>query len=176
MRPRLILALDTSAVISFDRLGYIEALGEMADVILTPAVVEELRAGAGKPGSRVPDLPWIQVRAPAAGDLDEVRLGLDAGAGERETIALGLRGTVVSVIDERPARHYAAERGVATMGTVALVVRLHERGLAMRTVEEDVALLRASGMYLTDSLEAWAVEQVQLADRQRDQGREPPTL
>ena len=66
-------------------------------------------------------------------------------------------------IDEGAARRYARERGVVTTSTLALLVRLHERGLATRPVEEDLGLLTAGGMYLTEDLKAWAVEQVRLA-------------
>jgi predicted nucleic acid-binding protein len=68
----------------------------------------------------VPDLPWIQVQVPTASEVEEVVRGLDAHDGEQETLALGLRGTVVPAIDERAARRYARERGVVTTSTLAL--------------------------------------------------------
>ena len=140
-----------------------EMLRQVADVVLAPAVVQELRAGVGKPGSRVPDLAWIEVRVPAEEDMDEVLRAMDAHAGEQETVALAMGGTIEPVIDEGPARRYAAERGLPVTGTLALLIGLHQRGLAARPVEEDLALLTAGGMYLTEDLKAWAVEQVRLA-------------
>ena len=147
-------------VIFLDRLGYIELLHQVADVVLTPAVVRELRAGTGTPGSSVPDLPWIEIRAPASEDIDEVLHGLRANTGERETVALAQSGTVTAVIDEGPARRYARQRGLSVSSTLALLVGLHQRGLATRTVEEDLTLLDVAGMYLTEELRAWTVGQV----------------
>jgi predicted nucleic acid-binding protein len=152
-------------VIALDRLGYIEVLRQVADVILAPAVVQELRAGVDKPGNRVPDLDWIQIRVPAEGDMDEVLRAMDAHAGEQETVALAMGGTIEPVIDEGPARRYAAERGLPITGTLALLVGLHQRGLATRAVEEDLALLTAGGMYLTEDLKSWTIERVRLGER-----------
>lgn len=143
-------------------------LQQVADVVLAPAVVTELRAGIGKPGSSVPDVPGVQIWTPADEDMDEVLRSLDAHTGERETIVLGMGGRVPPVIDEGSARRYARERGLRVSSTLAVLVSLHRRGLSTRTVGDDVALLTAIGMYLTDDLRTWTIEQVRLP--------EPPTL
>jgi predicted nucleic acid-binding protein len=111
----------------------------------------------------VPELPWIQVQAPAEGHVDEVRRALHAQAGELETMALALGGRVVPVIDEGPARRYATERGLQMTSTLALLISLHRRGMVTRTVEEDLDLLIAGGMYFTEDLKAWTVEQARVS-------------
>ncbi|MBV9278804.1 MAG: hypothetical protein JOZ41_01865 [Chloroflexi bacterium] len=78
-----------------------------------------------------------------------------------ETLALGVDRTAVPVIDERPATRYAVERGLGTATPLAVLVDLHRRGLATRTVEEDVEALRGAGMYLTEDLIAWTIERAQ---------------
>jgi predicted nucleic acid-binding protein len=132
---------------------------ELADIVLAPAVVEELRAAPGTPGSGVPDLSWVQVRAPRPIDREDIGFGLAAHSGELETLALGVGGIALPVIDERPARRYAAQRGLSITGTLALLVDLHRSGRASRTVEEDLLLLQAAGMYLAEDLVASVIEQ-----------------
>jgi predicted nucleic acid-binding protein len=162
-------------VIFLDHLGYMERLHEIADVLLSPDVVRELQAAPGAPGSAVPDFPWIEVRLPARAQRDEVARELAAHAGEAETVALALSGGVVPVIDERRASRYAAARGVPVIGTLALVVELHRRGIADRPIEDDLALLASGGMYLTQDLIAAAIEQVQGSGPAESQGMELPT-
>jgi hypothetical protein len=50
------------------------------------------------------------------------------------------------------------------MGTVRLLVEVHRRGLAVRTIDEDLGSLRRAGFRITDELEAWAIEQCRASD------------
>ena len=101
---------NTSPLFYLHAVGRLDLLRELfGQIIIPPAVVEELAAGAVR-GYGVPDiaeLAWIDVRPP-----DETTvLEDDLGAGETEAIALALEipGSLL-ILDDFAARQ--VERGV----------------------------------------------------------------
>jgi len=92
----------------------------------------------------------------AVGRPSEVLLlrALPFGAGEAEALAVALEhpGSTV-LLDEKRARRFAAERGIAVIGTAGVVIRAKQRGLipSVRPVLND---LLSTGFRLSDSLYA----------------------
>jgi len=152
------LVLDAGPLIQLDRLGYVSHLSKLYDkVFLPPAVAHELRQGTDLPGSRAPYLPWFERRPASPNVLARVRRELQAGMGEQEAVALALELSATVALDDRKARGYARQLGVALTGTLGLLIELHARKLAARTPAEDIDLLAASGMRLTPQLRAAAL-------------------
>lgn len=134
---------DASPLIGLDRAGHLDLLpGLFRDLEAPPAVVAEF-------GRRPDWLREVYVQRPS-----EVLLlrALTFGAGESEALAVALEhpGSTV-LLDEKRARRFAADRGIAVIGTAGVVLRARQRGLisAVRPVLDD---LLATGFHLSDAL------------------------
>ncbi len=143
---------DASPLVFFDVLGYADLLPELHRVFVPPAVVEELVALPGEPGSGVPEKVWVEQRAPHAETLGRVEGDLTEGRGEKEAVALALDLSALVVLDDKRARNYARRVGLRLTGTLGVLLRLHRLGLAERGLEADVALLDEADMRISPGL------------------------
>ena len=103
---------DASPLVFFDVLGYADLLPELHEVFVPPAVVEEVIALPGEPGSAVPEKEWVELRAPRAETLRKVEGEMTEGRGEKEAIALALDLSALIVLDDKRARSYARRVGL----------------------------------------------------------------
>lgn len=140
---------DASPLVFFDVLGYADSLPELHDVFVPPAVVEEVVALPGEPGSAIPERDWVERRAPRAETLRRVEGEMTEGRGEKEAIALALDLSALIVLDDKRARGYARRVGLRLTGTLGVLLRLHRLGLASRSIEEDLRLLQEADMRIT---------------------------
>lgn len=153
------LVLDAGPLIQLDRLGYVDLLPRIYDrLLLPPTVAAELRRGGDRPGSRAPGRTWLEHRAPLASVMGRIHQDLRAGAGEREALALALELGATVALDDLKARRYARRIGVSVTGTLGLLLEIHGRDLAGRTIEEDLDRLAAGGMHLTERLRVMVIE------------------
>lgn len=143
---------DASPIVFFDILDYAGLLPKLHQVLLPPAVIEELVTLPGEPGSGVPKERWIERRAPTAGTLHTVEDEITEGRGEKEAIALALDLSALIVLDDKRARSYARRVGLRLTGTLGVLLRLHRLGLASRGLEEDLRLLEEADMRITPEL------------------------
>ncbi len=134
---------DASPLIGLDRAGHLDLLPAVfADLSAPPAVIAEF-------GRRPDWLREVHVERPS-----EVALlrALTFGAGESEVlaVALGRPGSAV-VPDEKRARRFAMDRGVAVIGTAGIVLRARQRGLiaAARPILDS---LTRTGFRLSEAL------------------------
>lgn len=107
---------DASPLIFFDVLGYAERLPELHQILVPPAVIEELVALPGEPGSGLPAEKWLEQQAPRAETLRRVEGEMTEGGGEKQAIALALELSALVVLDDKRARNYARHRQVANQG------------------------------------------------------------
>ncbi|MGH3087181.1 MAG: hypothetical protein ACRDSJ_07675 [Rubrobacteraceae bacterium] len=143
---------DASPLVFFDVLGYAGGLPELHRVLVPPAVVEELAALPGEPGSGLPTEEWFERWAPGIETLRRVEGELTEGKGEKEAIAVALDLSALVVLDDKHARNYARRVGVRLTGTLGVLLRLHRLGLASRGLEEDLQLLEEADMRITPEL------------------------
>lgn len=143
---------DASPLVFFDVLGYAGLLPELHRVLVPPAVVEELVALPGEPGSGLPAEEWVERRAPRAETLRRVESEMTEGRGEKEAIALALALSALVVLDDKRARSYARRVGLRLTGTLGVLLRLHRSNLASRDLEEDLRLLEEADMRITPEL------------------------
>jgi predicted nucleic acid-binding protein len=143
---------DASPLVFFDVLGYAGSLPELHRVFVPPAVIEELVALPGEPGSSLPAEEWVKRRAPGAETLRKVESEMTEGRGEKEAIALALELSALIVLDDKRARNYARRVGLRLTGTLGVLLRLHRLNLASRGLEEDLRLLEEADMRITREL------------------------
>ncbi len=149
-------------------LGYAGLLPELHRILVPPAVVEELVALPGEPGSGLPEEEWVERRAPRSETLRRVEGELTQGRGEKEAIALSLDLSAPVVLDDKRARAYARRVGLRLTGTLGVLLRLHRLGLASRVLEEDLRLLEEADMRITPELRRMVLD---AGSRGREEGR-----
>lgn len=139
-------------------LGYADKLPELHRVIAPPAVIEELVALPGEPGSELPKEEWLEQRKPEAETMRRVEGELTEGRGEKEAIAVAMDLSSLVVLDDKRARNYARQAGLRLTGTLGVLLRLHRRGFASRGLGEDIRLLEEANMRITPELRRMTLE------------------
>lgn len=127
----MIVVADTSPLNYFVQIGCESVLPSLYQrVLIPPSVLDELRhPDAPKVvASWLLNLPgWIEVR-PTAGSPDAALADLDPG--EREAIQLAQEQRAdLLLIDERRGRLEAKRRGLATTGTLGVLLAAAQKGL-----------------------------------------------
>jgi predicted nucleic acid-binding protein len=123
-------------------------------VHVAPAVLSELRAGAAL-GISVPEpgqLDWLTILPALNRNL--MPMVTDLGAGETETIALGLEhpGSLV-ILDDLLGRRVARAAGLRVTGTLGVLLKA-KRGGMLPSMTEAIDELRAAGMWIGAELAA----------------------
>jgi len=127
---RAIIA-DASALIALAAAKRFDLLRRLYDrVIVTRAVIDEVKAGGDRPGAReLADAMrdgWIR-GAPTPSDTWAFP---DLGIGEASSIALALRyPEALVLVDDVPARERAAEHGIPTADSSEVLAQAAHAGL-----------------------------------------------
>lgn len=119
--PDALAIADASPIVGLDRARDLGLLPRLFPALAAPpAVVAEF---GRRPRWLAETLPKRQV------EVDLLR-ALSFGAGESEVMAVALaRAGSTVLLDEKRARRFASERGIAVVGTVGVVLRAKQRGL-----------------------------------------------
>ena len=156
------LVLDASPLIFLARIDGLGLLNRLAgNVVFPAAVLEEVRAGRERRTGAidVAALPrWLAIErdVPVPPEI----AAWDLGAGESQVLALTLsKQGAEAVLDDLQARRCARSLGLATAGTLGIVLRAKKAGLipAARPLVEQ---LLATGLYLTRDLVQAALAEV----------------
>lgn len=163
--PHLLIA-DAGPLIGLARIQQLVLLRHMfGKVTITTVVAEELGLGlsaqeqALQPGLtallEAAEAGWLSIHAPDdSSPYQPLNPGVDAG--EASAISLALRQhedgeEVLMLIDDRCGRAEARHRGLALIGTAALVVLAKEQKL-IEACAPLLSALRQEGYYLGDGL------------------------
>jgi predicted nucleic acid-binding protein len=147
----VILCPNTSPLLVLAKLDRLDLLGDLDGVVLTTAVLSEVRDNSDIAAARV-DAVVGAVRSvadpPIPPNVDPSR---NLGAGERSVLAwtLGAGVAAVSVLDDAAARVEARRLQLSFTGTLGLILRARRDG----RVTAAAPLLReavAAGLYLAD--------------------------
>jgi predicted nucleic acid-binding protein len=125
------LVVNASPLILLASVNALVLLPQLADeVLVAAAVLDEVLAGK-EPHPALHGLPataWVRIR-PSLPVPAEVA-GWDLGGGETQVLALALSGEGSEVVlDDLQARRCARSLGLATTGTLGLILRAKQRGL-----------------------------------------------
>jgi predicted nucleic acid-binding protein len=130
-----IVVADTGPLIALGRVGCLKLLHDLyQDILIPPAVREELHLGSGRPGARQSEEAlekgWLQIQKPSAGSaqvLSELMLVLDPGEAEAILLAEEVNCKFL-LIDERKGRAVANRRGVSVVGIAGVLLAAKKRG------------------------------------------------
>ena len=131
-----IVVADTGPLIVLGRVECFKLLHDLyQDVLIPPAVREELHLGSGRPGARQSaealEQGWLQVQELSAGSaqaLSDLMLVLDPGEAEAILLAEEMNCKFL-LIDERKGRAIANRRGVPVVGIAGVLLAAKKRGL-----------------------------------------------
>ena len=154
-----IVVSDAGPLIALGRIEKLNLLKQLyQNVLIPPAVHNELRCGADLPGAtalqQAVNDGWISIQSVPAGakTLFELRLILDAG--ESEAIALAeLVHCRFLLMDERRGRQVAKKRGLTVIGIAGVLLAAKSGGL-IETVAPVLNSLSKEGYRLSGSLMA----------------------
>lgn len=131
-----IVVADTGPLIALGRVECLKLLHDLyQDVLIPPAVRDELHLGSERPGARQSaealEQGWLQVQELSAGSaqaLSDLMLVLDPGEAEAILLAEEMNCKFL-LIDERKGRAIANRRGVPVVGIAGVLLAAKKRGL-----------------------------------------------
>lgn len=131
-----IVVADTGPLIALGRVECLKLLHDLyQDVLIPPAVLDELHLGSGRLGARQSaealEQGWLQVQELSAGSaqaLSDLMLVLDPGEAEAILLAEEMNCKFL-LIDERKGRAIANRRGVPVVGIAGVLLAAKKRGL-----------------------------------------------
>jgi len=131
-----IVVADTGPLIALGRVECLKLLHDLyQDVLIPPAVRDELHLGSERPGARQSaealEQGWLQVQELSAGlaqALSDLMLVLDPGEAEAILLAEEMNCKFL-LIDERKGRAIANRRGVPVVGIAGVLLAAKKRGL-----------------------------------------------
>jgi predicted nucleic acid-binding protein len=143
--------VNASPLIVLDRLGRLDLLARLGNTLIVPGgVLAEISRG---PRPINPDR-LDSFRVVVVEVIDPVVAAWDLGRGESEvlTCAASVHADV-AVLDDRSARRCATALGLATHGTLHVLLKAKEAGL-LPAVGPMIERARAEGLFLSDALVA----------------------
>jgi hypothetical protein len=147
-----VVIADTSALQYLFQVGLVDLLQSLFGTVEVPdAVRDELEVGRTL-GVDVPhpaDYAWMSVRTASRSQLLDP---FELGAGERAALSLALElGDSLVLLDDAAARGAAKTFGVATTGTLGILLLAKEQGL-IPEVALVIAKLERRGFRITDAV------------------------
>ena len=101
----------------------LSALGPAAST--TPQVMEEFQAGVTLGRLPVTDCPWLSILTLSPAEEERLqRFLLHLNRGEAACMAVAVHRSARVLTDDRDARAFAAQRGIAISGTLGVLSRL----------------------------------------------------
>ncbi len=144
LTPSNLCVADTGVLIELFRLGYLETLQQLFNkVLVPPSVLLELQTVT------VPS--WLELVQPSQNILEMINLETNLGRGESEALAVALELKAWILLDDRKARRYAKTKGIPSIGTLGLLILIHQNGWNQRSPQDDLDLL-AKGLWITTEL------------------------
>ena len=145
--------VNASPLIFLTELGLLDVLMEPGVPVLVPDVVLAEIGGHGPADPAViavDSASWIQVVPSPALPREVTASGLDPGETAVLAVALG-RPDSQAILDDRAARRCAASLGIATQGTLGLILVAKRTGM-IAEVRPVLARLKQAGLYVSDRL------------------------
>lgn len=149
---------NTSPLLNLAIIGRLELLEQQfSDVLIPPAVLGELRAGEGLPGSEsLRDAirkGWLQVVELTSRDVANVLWRtLDEGEAEAIALAMQLQSEQI-LLDERDGRRAALAAGLKPVGALGVLLRAKRDGVLSSLQVELVRLREIANFRIAADLE-----------------------
>lgn len=150
---------DSTPIIALAGVGQLALLQRLfGEVLVPPAVSDELTRGDRRPGGRedLAAAPWV--KAAELRDANHADVFSDLDRGEAEVIALAREiDARLVIIDDRLGRRHAARLGLALTGTFGVLIAAKKKGY-LEEVAPLVDLLAENSIYSSPALRALVLE------------------
>lgn len=153
----MLVVSDTSPILNLAVIGHLDLLRrQFGDVVLPPAVLEELKVDADYPGTveirQALEEGWLRM-VELQNDQMTRALRRELDDGEAEAIALALElGVETILMDERDGRLIAKAMRLAPIGVLGVLVRAKHEG-DVGSLKEALDLLQNNaGFYISEHL------------------------
>lgn len=153
----MLVVSDTSPILNLAVMGHLDLLRrQFGDVVLPPAVLEELKVDADYPGTveirQALEEGWLRM-VELQNDQMTRALRRELDDGEAEAIALALElGVETILMDERDGRLIAKAMRLAPIGVLGVLVRAKHEG-DVGSLKEALDLLQDNaGFYIGEDL------------------------
>lgn len=153
----MLVVSDTSPILNLAVIGHLDLLRrQFGDVVLPPAVLEELKVDADYPGTveirQALEEGWLRM-VELQNDQMTRALRRELDDGEAEAIALALElGVETILMDERDGRLIAKAMRLAPIGVLGVLVRAKHEG-DVGSLKEALDLLQNNaGFYIGEHL------------------------
>ncbi|MBN2445033.1 MAG: DUF3368 domain-containing protein [Spirochaetales bacterium] len=128
----MIYVCNTTPIIAFSKIGYIELIREVFGTIIVPeAVFKELTEyGQERPGANeILNADWVTIEKVKNKEyVDFLKTSLDNG--EAEVIALAYeKKAFLAIIDEKIARRIAMQMGINIIGSIGILLKAKKQGI-----------------------------------------------
>jgi predicted nucleic acid-binding protein len=153
------LVVNASPLIVLAKVGWLRLLEAIGSPVLVPeAVVQEILDGPFDDQARkAMEDGWGERRTPRS--IPEVILEWSLGSGETAVLALSLETDgALAVLDDVEARRCARTIGVASIGTLGIVLRSAMLG-TIPSAGPVLRALKSAGLYLDDAVVSEALRQ-----------------
>jgi predicted nucleic acid-binding protein len=143
--------VNSSPLISLDRIGLLDILGRLGpEVVIPRGVLAEIARGPAPINpSRLAIHQTVDISA-----IDPVVAGWDLGRGESEVLTWAAsQRQAVAILDDLAARRCAASLGIEPHGTLFVLLEAKKAGI-VPAVAPLIELVRAKGLFVSDSLVA----------------------
>ncbi len=143
--------VNASPLIVLDRLGHLDLFAQLGNTLVVPGgVLAEISRG---PRPIDPDR-LDSFRTVTVDAIDPIVAAWDLGRGESEVLTCAAAEHAdVAILDDRSARRCAAAIGLATHGTLHVLLQAKKAGL-LPAVAPMIDRARAEGLFLSDALVA----------------------
>ena len=143
---------DTGVLLELHRLGYLEMLRRLFErVLIPPAVLLELQSLTAP--------TWMNLTKPSQVVLAAISTETNLGRGELEALAVAMEQNAWVLLDDKKARHYARSKEISSIGTLGLLILIHQNGWQQRSAQADLELL-SQGLWITKTLLEAALQQM----------------
>ncbi len=142
-----IIVTDSTCLIGLERIGQLEVLPALFQLILIPPAVQ-MEFGTTS--------PWLQVETIADVGL-ALALKMLVDEGEAEAITLAYERGYKIILDDRQARHVDRNMQVPFIGTVGVLVKAKQAGV-ISALKPLLDALELNGFYLSQALKAEAIK------------------
>jgi predicted nucleic acid-binding protein len=143
--------VNASPLIVLDRIGQLDLFAQLGNTLVVPGgVLAEISRGPRPidPG-RLDSFRTVTVDT-----IDPIVAAWDLGRGESEVLTCAAAEHAdVAILDDRSARRCAAAIGLATHGTLHVLLQAKKAGL-LPSVAPMIDRARAEGLFLSDTLVA----------------------
>jgi predicted nucleic acid-binding protein len=148
---------NTSPILNLSNIGKLALLNkQFGEVIIPPAVLEELKLDSQFPGvnkiQKALDQGWMQVSLLEKSDVSQVLSG-ELDLGEAQAIALALEiGSPMILMDEYEGRQAAKSVGLSPIGILGVILREKKSNQEFSVTQTMDDLRHKAGFYLTEKL------------------------